>query len=217
MSTTKLFVELLIIGLGPAIALLLLLLPVLHRDSISIADLTFSPWMMIPSLGLVYIFGIITDRLSDTFLHKRRFSRKIEEQYQKFLGGELPKGNTAIVDRFFSDRIRVLGNEKINELYEYSRHRQRICRSWTVNSPLVLVSMLASYGFYYTGPSEGPLLSLIVLSVVLAVVGVFSWRAWEVLVDTEMIRISRQVRLLSVEDEPAANNSNAEVAPDDRI
>ena len=64
MSTTNLFVELLVIGVGASIWLILSTLSVLGYAWVPV-DRLLSPSAAVPALALVYVLGIISDRVAD--------------------------------------------------------------------------------------------------------------------------------------------------------
>jgi hypothetical protein len=70
MNTTNLFVELLVIGIGGAIWILLILFSIFQFDSIDLQAL--QNWSaLLPFLGFVYVLSIVLDRASDTFLRQK--------------------------------------------------------------------------------------------------------------------------------------------------
>ncbi|NJN21306.1 MAG: hypothetical protein HC812_09070 [Leptolyngbya sp. RL_3_1] len=69
MSTTDLFVELLIIGVGAAIGLFLLVLTVFGYGWLAWDGLLSLP-ALLPILAIVYVLGIVVDRFSDRLFEK---------------------------------------------------------------------------------------------------------------------------------------------------
>jgi len=65
MSTTNIFAELIVIGLGAFASLLLLIAAMLEVSRGVVAFLITSPVAAIPALAFVYLLGIVTDRISD--------------------------------------------------------------------------------------------------------------------------------------------------------
>lgn len=153
MKTTVLFVELVVIGSGTLIWLVLLtttlcgihLQDVLHK--ISLASLA-------PFLGVSYVLGIVFDRLAWSWF------RKTEEKCRKTI---LDQYSTSEIDDVEDDGIRVtsralsplgedwerhisISSEALRSNILYNRHRLRISRSWGPNFLLIAVaSALACY------------------------------------------------------------------------
>jgi hypothetical protein len=67
MSTTTLFVELVVVGVGALAWVCLLLMAGLGHEWVPV-DKLFSPSATVPVLALVYLLGIVTDRVADTVL-----------------------------------------------------------------------------------------------------------------------------------------------------
>jgi len=128
MSTTDLFVELIIIGMGAAIWLLLLSFSTFGYDWVPL-EKVFSLAALIPFLSVVYVLGIVIDRIADTIFGKLWGSpllKKVYRQEEKYLD-----------DR----RLIYVHPGRLGNLLEYGRSRLRICRGWTLNAVLILVSL----------------------------------------------------------------------------
>jgi hypothetical protein len=176
MSTTNLFVELIVIGLGAAIWVALLVLAALGLDHQTVRALADAPVIVAAAVPIIYLLGIVTDRLADGLAQILRMERKRQTDY--------PGGSA----QYHKDRALVLAkSEAFGKLYEYSRSRQRICRGWALNSMLILV---ASYVYLWGMPATGPI--RVVLAVGLIVTSIGCWLAWESMSNTELKRIEDQ-------------------------
>ncbi len=128
MSTTDLFVELVIIGMGSAIWIFFLIASIFGLswiDSSKFLSLT----TLIPVLSLTYVVGIVFDRIADTLFEriwaKKLFSKHYENK-----------------DNFHDDRRIIYIHEgRLANLLEYGRSRLRICRGWALNSSLILLTL----------------------------------------------------------------------------
>lgn len=79
-------------------------------------------------LPIVYVIGIITDRLSD-------------ELFEKFF--PLRKKYFNDINEHRSALAAVYRNsEALTKLFEYGRMRTRICRNWSVNGIFILITVL---------------------------------------------------------------------------
>src|SRR2546425_5370696 len=128
MSTTNLFVELVVVGAGAAAWVTLLLLAVFGHEWLPV-DKLFSPNAAVPILAFVYLLGIVTDRLADALL-----------------GPLWASGNRARVytqdDHSYAvDKMLVLSEPEFGKLFEYNKSRQRICRGWIFNAVAILLSL----------------------------------------------------------------------------
>lgn len=184
MSTTDLFVELIVVGLGAFSWLLLLLLAVLGVDLELLRAILAEPAAALPAMVLIYLLGIVTDRAAD-----RLFNLWWVEKKQRLL---YPGGQ----NQFHQDKTLVLGqSERFAQMYEYSRSRQRICRGWALNGFLLLITGLI---LLFVRFSQLPNLSLVAFTLLLLLLGlVYScWQAWVLMVDTELRRVHEQATLL---------------------
>ena len=183
MSTTNLFVELLVIGLGASAWVALFLLTALGYDAALVRSLLDEPVLAIPALAAAYLLGIITDRLADTLF----LSLRMEEKRRRYGGG---------ADQYFKDRALILANsESFTQQYEYGRSRQRICRGWTFNAVALLV---ASNLFLVANRAQipnWPRLSF-VTSVLLVAIAFGCWLSWEKLSSTELSRMKDEAATL---------------------
>jgi len=128
MSTTDLFVELIIIGMGAAIWLLLLIFSAFGYDWVPL-EKVFSLAALIPFLSVVYVLGIVIDRIADTLFGKLWESSLLKKVYRQ--------GEQYLNDR----RLIYIHPGRLGNLLEYGRSRLRICRGWTLNAAFILVSL----------------------------------------------------------------------------
>ena len=157
MSTTNLFVELVVIGVFAIAWIALLLIAFFGIPAWPWADL-LNVFTAAPVLALVYVLGIVTDRLAD-WVFEKLFS-SIYDTTKKQHG----------------DRLQVLrGPEKIAELGEYARSRARICRGVVFNSVLILVAF-----HVWVAGSTVPISSngKVVVSIAVGLLAVAAWVAW---------------------------------------
>jgi hypothetical protein len=165
MSTTKLFVELIVIGSGAFVWVVLLVLTVFGYNPVSL-DLLKSPTVAVATLPIIYVLGIITDRMADA-IFEWKWDRNLKatscgsrENYER--------AKRSIVHR----------SDKLAELMEYGRSRLRICRGWALNSVLTIIVLNV---FLWSSPDLG--LNKVRLStfcstglLLLAIGAWFSWR-----------------------------------------
>jgi hypothetical protein len=127
MSTTELFVELIIIGTGATIWVYLLAISIFGFTQVDLAQFA-SLTTLVPFLSLTYVMGIVVDRVADT-LFERIWSGKIFSRYYQSQ------------DEFYKDRrILYIHEGRLADLLEYGRSRLRICRGWALNSTLILIT-----------------------------------------------------------------------------
>src|SRR2546423_1362031 len=129
MSTTNLFVELLVIGVGAAGWVTLFTLAALGYDTAFVKGLLSTPAAIVPGVVAVYLLGIITDRIADSALQFLRTERKRLVYF--------PSTNEA-----FKTRDYVLTKSPyFAAQFEYNRSRQRICRGWIFNFVFLAIGL----------------------------------------------------------------------------
>ena len=129
MSTTNLFVELIVIGVGCAGWVALLAVAVLGYDSILVRDLLSTPAAAVPALALIYLFGMVVDRLADTSLQCIRADRRCLKYYLTENESYQQRGYVLTKSAYFAKQ------------FDYGRSRQRICRGWILNAVLLAISV----------------------------------------------------------------------------
>jgi hypothetical protein len=165
MTTTQIFAELLVIGFG-AFAWLLVLGAALFGWELPEVTERLSSWeLLLPVLSLVYVLGIVVDRLAD------KFFEKWDEQYRE----ETFDTKEAF---FKARRLMVYYGKGLWEHLEYGRSRLRICRGSACNSVALLISLLV---LWITRADAGPdhwfqKLSCIFVLVAMTVLCIACWR-----------------------------------------
>lgn len=125
MKTTELYVELIIIGLETSIWMCMFIINIVGREFIDFMNevlKNFSSSLLI--IGILYIVGLLLDRLSDLFF------QKIEDGILERSGLETFKSTIAW--------------ERFNQEYffRYVRSRMRILRTSVINIPLITISFI---------------------------------------------------------------------------
>lgn len=175
MNTTNVFVELLVIGLGPVTALLLIALVVLGPATLELAqvlDATASLALVVPFLAVTYLLGIVTDRVAD-----RLFAPT---------SGRLRRSFFVDNDEYHAARRTIIVYAPaIYRIRQYGRSRMRICRGWTVN--LLILWIPANLYLAQVLPGGGLLWWVNALLVLILAGTVASWR-WIARSEYEKIR-----------------------------
>lgn len=131
MTTTHLFVELLVIGFGALAWLAILGAAVFGYDFTPLLRGNQSWVTLLPLLSLVYVLGILIDRMADWAFDRLGF----DARHRKAHFGE---------DRdayFAARRTLVVHGPALWEHLEYGRSRLRICRGWALNALMLLVAV----------------------------------------------------------------------------
>jgi amino acid transporter len=130
MNTTQLFVELLVIGSGAAVAFLILLI---SSQTINISFIS-SLISLIPIIAVIYILGILTDRISRSlFCPLENYIERIQK-HKNSQDFEIIKCQIISKSEHYKAEI------------VYNRSRVRVCRGWVINFLLIGFS-LAKSGF----------------------------------------------------------------------
>ncbi|MDY7092866.1 MAG: hypothetical protein SX243_07835 [Acidobacteriota bacterium] len=128
MTTTQIFAELLVIGFGAFAWLLVLGAAIFGWEVPRVAERLTSWELLLPMLSLVYVLGIVVDRLADWFFDRWDKQYRDEEFESK--------------EAFYNARrLMVYYGKGLWEDLEYGRSRLRICRGSACNSVALLVSL----------------------------------------------------------------------------
>ena len=131
MNTTNYILELFIAGVSTIIWVILLLFafwgdPILtYYKLLGETDKLLLAFVAAP---IIYVFGVIVDRLVDSFFDIYN-NKSLREKY--FLSEE----------EYRTARSKIyLQSDSLTNLFEYGRVRIRICRNWIFNGSLILIS-----------------------------------------------------------------------------
>jgi hypothetical protein len=175
MGTTELFVELIVIGIGAFTWIALATLSLFGYKWVPLEQL-FSVSAIVPLLSLVYVVGIVTDRIADV-LFDRIWTPRLHRKHYSSLG-------TTREDR----RLIYTRSEYLANLIEYGRSRLRICRGWAFNSVLIMIAA----NFFIAAQVTEPLLRtrlFIWINVLFGFIAFFNWYSWYQLSDTQYRRL----------------------------
>ena len=182
MSTTNLFVELLVIGVGAACWVALLLYNALGTDWLDAEILDSYPVLAV-ILAVVYLLGIVTDRVSDylfdTFCSNRIRSRYFAEK------------------RDYQDARRLVlsSSGRLADMHEYGRTRIRICRGWAVNAAAMSICW-ALFVLRHAPNDAWRDTALLYGSGGCATLSVAAWWSWELLCAMEYLKIREHAEFL---------------------
>lgn len=186
MNTTNLFVELIVIGVGAGIWIFLLILGFTGLSTSDVADL-FKAETAIPLLAVIYVLGIVTDRIADTI-------------FEKIWGDSLRQHKFGDLEKYYLARRDILTkSERLSDLLEYGRSRLRICRGWSFNSVLIIISLNLFLSLSsVTGLSEQPIRLLGTIG--FALLAIATWYSWKKLVEAEYRKVIQQAEYLIDKD-----------------
>ena len=175
MGTTDLFVELIVIGIGAITWIVLATFSIFGYEWAPL-DQLFSVSAIIPVLSIVYIMGIITDRIADILFDAIWTPKLLRKHYSS--------SESAREDR----RLIYSENEYLANLLEYGRSRLRICRGWAFNAVLIVI---ASNFFIATQVTDNSLKTklFIWINLIIGFVAFYSWYSWHQLMDTQYRRV----------------------------
>ena len=182
MSTSSLFVELMVIGVGGSAWLMMLLAWGLNVNVTQIKPFASSPIVSIAALALTYLIGILVDRLADAAFSLARADRKLLSLFNNYKS-------------YLDARTKVLAKSPpLANLHEYNRSRQRICRGWTVN--FILLALIVGLRippslFDNVDRTISTASGAFLLFMALA-----CWFAWESLYGAELCRVKDHLALL---------------------
>src|SRR3569623_682939 len=171
MSTTNLCVELVVIGVGAATWLLLSILAIFGWKWLPASEVLGAA-SLIPTLSLIYLLGILTDRLAD-LIFERLWVKELRKHH--------------FVDAAAYHRARMLiltESERLAELLEYGRSRLRICRGWAMNAVLIAVALNWFVWAKLDGVAGQGMMSAVGSVVFVGIAGL-AYFSWQSLADTE--------------------------------
>lgn len=187
MSTTNLFVELLVIGVGASTWIGFALASVVGVPNAD-ADLLKSYLFLFLGLSIIYVLGVISDRFAD-FLFDRLFSAPIRTRHFSD-------------KRSYQDARRLVfrTSERLADQHEYGRIRIRVARGWAVNAALMAITwpILVSTRFADQSWSQAAFVSG---TVGFAALAIACWWTWSQLCGTEYLKIKEHAEFLRAEIE----------------
>lgn len=183
MSTTNLFVELVVIGLGVAGWVAMLVIAAFGSSWIAMIE---THWVIValPALAVVYVCGIVWDRFADSVFDKL-WAVDLRAEYYVDIGA------------YYNARRTILTkSDSLSDLLEYGRSRLRICRGWALNAIAITISLNILIWTRYADMASTGLLSIVgtLLGVAIA------WgcqRAWKSLSHAEYRKIKEQSHFLN--------------------
>ena len=188
MNTTSLFVELLVIGVGAAIWVLLLTLSIFGYEWFP-PDKTLSILDAIPILAVVYVLGIVSDRMIDLLFSHLWGSKARLQQFPD-------------AKAYHEARRKVLtSSDAMSKMIEYSRSRIRICRGWSVHSILIACAIII---FAWTRLPDRQLAVGVSIfgATAFFFLGFASWYAWRYLNATQYLKIRDYAEFLDRKTKP---------------
>lgn len=181
MNTTNLFVELVVIGIGVLMWIAIFVVALAGYAWFPTDD-TFLLIAALPSLAIVYVLGIVWDRLAD-FIFDRMWTNVLKAEHYSTVG------------HYYDDRRIILTQSKpLSDLLEYGRSRLRICRGWSLNA---LAIAFSSTLFVLLRPeAEVPAAVGTTCVVACLLLSVGCWLAWQSLSKAEYRKIREQSEFL---------------------
>jgi hypothetical protein len=185
MSTTNLFVELLVIGVGAALWIGLIICGVVPLHDVPAPWLRSYPLLLV-SLAFLYVLGIITDRMADW-------------TFDKLFSGRI-RARCFVSKRAYQDARRLVlsSSDRLADLHEYGRTRIRISRGWSLNAAVGAVVLTLETLFqpadslWATAEARWGIVGLVGLSVA-------AWWSWRLLVSFEYLKVLEHAEFLRSE------------------
>jgi len=128
MTTTQLFAELLVIGIGGVLWLSLAVASIFgYRFNKGFPQV--DPLLLIALGGIAYLLGIVIDRLAFSIFGI------IEKKNQELVLGKSGMPTARVIERYI-----LLNSDKLASQILYNRSRLRICRAWILNFALITLA-----------------------------------------------------------------------------
>ena len=173
MSTTTLYAELIVVGSGAAIFVLLLCYSLFGdpswfgklRDLSSIGNVV----SLVPVLAVVYFLGIVMNSVG--YVLFKGLEKKLRE---KALPDKAPSDNESKYSEI-RNTLYTSDAKDLIEAFAFRRSKIRICRGWFVNCILIIVALIISL---WTGKIPYPRVWVFIVTVGLLMAATrVSWRA----------------------------------------
>ena len=140
MNSTSILAEILVIGIGGLLGLILIILSLLGikidteflqfvKDNASLIIVIGTP--------ITYLIGILIDRLAD-FCFETRVEDKIKDEVFKNKGFTFSKAQAVVYTK----------SVELSKVIEYIRSRKRICRGWNINLLLITIGFMLVNTYY---------------------------------------------------------------------
>ena len=182
MYTTGLIVELLVIGFNGLVWILLIAFSVFgYEYNIDVTELAIGT---LPTLCLVYVVGIVTDRVADMIF---------EKLWADGFKNDLFKSRT----EYHDSRTRIIANsDRLAEIIEGGRSRIRICRGCAFNSFITIICFNIFLWARVIG--TGVELGIALFgNLFLTLLCIGLWFAWKKLITASYIKIREQSKQFS--------------------
>ena len=143
MNTTNLFVELIVIGMFACLWLAIPFIAVFGAPILQLS-LELSVFAALPIFSVIYVLGIITDRLADVlferlFLDRLRVSILLKDSQDSNTSDNQTSSSKEAKYLYQDLKYRILrGPDRIADLGDYARSRARICRGVAFNGALTI-------------------------------------------------------------------------------
>lgn len=169
LTTTQLFVELLVIGIGAALWVALFVAAVFgYRFDEGLSRL--DPLLFIVVGAVAYALGIGVDRFVRAML-----APLAEKAYRRAI---IDKEGLPVAQAM--ERHILVSSEPLWRQIQYNRSRLRICRAWAVNAFLILTAFMV-WNIRVKVVQVGPFLAMVGLG--LLICALMAWAAWALLQD----------------------------------
>ena len=184
MSITTLYAELVVVGTGGLVFVLLFFYSLFGNPSWlgklqSMPDSIGNAIYLIPALSVIYLLGIVISNVSH-LLFERRENRLRVEKLEKFEYDDIRNG------LYTSPEAKALVED-----FEFRRSKVRICRGWFLNCILIIVALAACLLF---GKMSWPVTAFWIITVVALMAGTYV--SWQTATDTELSWLKSYARQL---------------------
>ena len=178
MNTTNLFVELIVVGVGAFAWTLLILSGLAGKDINTVMAAANITWA-IPLLSIVYVLGIVIDRIADGV-------------FDKFWGNRMRAEVFPDKEEYYKARSMIFkSSDAISGLLEYGRSRLRICRGWSVNA-VIMIFALQLYAILRPVPYQEQLILISAGTTILLIIAYGIWYAWRDILQKEYHKTRHQ-------------------------
>jgi Flp pilus assembly protein TadB len=158
----------------------------------------------IPFISLIYVLGIVTDRLIDR-LYDKRDDTFLKQFYKQDADTDVSISD--LKKKHHEERRTVINtHERMADMIEYNRSRLRICRSWSVHA-LIIACLIPFFAVTNLSPQYALNVSIFGFVVFIAL-SISCYYTWVLLNKTLYKKTNEQYSFILEEEEKKAKSSS---------
>lgn len=164
MTTTQVFIELLITGFGSLVWIILFFLGINGLEFEMFLEKEISNVFLLPITGFAYIIGIIIDRIGFQI-----FKNKERKNINKVFSENEDRSSIQLKVVFIIQK-----SDHLKSAIDYNRSRLRLSRSWIINFLMISISLIL-YLILNSDENTSIIFSLLGINIVFCILSFYTW------------------------------------------